>query len=91
MKKSDAKRIAETVTSDQLAAMFDRAKVGVTDWEAASTVNKGRTLRQQTGLTQRQLAALLQLSRRTIQNYESTDEAPAWYVLAVRQVAGKVE
>lgn len=50
-----------------------------------------RTLRQQTGLTQRQLAALLQLSRRTIQNYESTDEAPAWYVLAVRQVAGKVE
>jgi len=48
-----------------------------------------RTLRQQTGLTQRQLAALLQLSRRTIQNYESTDEAPAWYVLAVRQVAGR--
>lgn len=50
-----------------------------------------RTIRQQTGLTQRQLAAVLQLSRRTIQNYESTDEAPAWYVLAVRQVAGKVE
>lgn len=46
-----------------------------------------RALRQQTGLTQRQLAAVLQISRRTIQNYESTGEAPAWYVLAVRQVA----
>lgn len=39
MKKSDAKRIAESVTSEQLAAMFERAKVGITDWEAASTVN----------------------------------------------------
>ena len=41
MKKSDAKRIAETVTSEQLAAMFERAKVGVADWTAVSTVNKG--------------------------------------------------
>lgn len=41
MKKSDAKRIAEAVTSEQLAEMFERAKVGVTDWETASTVNKG--------------------------------------------------
>jgi hypothetical protein len=40
MKKSDAKRIAESVTSEQLAAMFERAKAGITDWEAASTVNK---------------------------------------------------
>jgi hypothetical protein len=43
MKKSDAKRIAESVTSEQLAAMFERAKTGITDWEAASTVNKAMT------------------------------------------------
>ena len=41
MKKSDAKRIAETVTSEQLAAMFERAKTGVADWTAVSAVNKG--------------------------------------------------
>lgn len=50
-----------------------------------------RALRHQTGLTQRQLAERMGISRRTVQNYESTGEAPAWYVLAVRQVAGKVE
>ena len=39
MKKSDAKRIAEAVTSEQLAEMFERAKAGTKDWRAASKVN----------------------------------------------------
>jgi len=43
MNKSDAKRIAETITNDQLAAMFERAKSGITDWEKVSDVNPGMT------------------------------------------------
>lgn len=39
MNRADAKRIAETVTNDQLNAMFERAKVGITDWSKASAVN----------------------------------------------------
>lgn len=43
MNKADAKRIAETITHDQLVAMFERAKVGITDWEKVSDVNPGMT------------------------------------------------
>lgn len=43
MNKTDAKRIAETITNDQLAAMFERAKVGITDWEKVSAVNPAMT------------------------------------------------
>lgn len=39
MNRADAKRIAETVTNDQLKAMFDSAKVGITDWRKPSAVN----------------------------------------------------
>lgn len=39
MNRTDAKRIAETVTNDQLKVMFERAKVGITDWRKASSVN----------------------------------------------------
>src|SRR5512137_932374 len=38
MNRADAKRIAETVTNDQLKAMFDRAQVGITDWRKPSAV-----------------------------------------------------
>lgn len=48
-----------------------------------------RTLRQQTGLTQRQLAECLGISRRTVQNYEAADDAPVWYALAVKQLDKK--
>ena len=43
MNKTDAKRIAETITHDQLVAMFERAKAEITDWEKVSAVNPGMT------------------------------------------------
>ena len=43
MNRKDAKRIAETITNDQLAMMFDKAKDGISNWEAVSAVNKGMT------------------------------------------------
>ena len=43
MNKADAKRIAESITNEQLAAMFERAKAGINDWEKVSAVNPGMT------------------------------------------------
>jgi hypothetical protein len=43
MNKNDARKIAETITNEQLQAMFDRAKSGIKDWERVSAVNKGMT------------------------------------------------
>lgn len=43
MNKTDAKRIAETITIDQLTTMFERAKAGITNWEQVSAVNPGMT------------------------------------------------
>lgn len=43
MNKTDAKRIAETITTDQLETMFERAKAGITSWEQVSAVNPGMT------------------------------------------------
>jgi hypothetical protein len=43
MNKADAKRIAETITPDQVASMLERAKAGITDWEKVSAVNPGIT------------------------------------------------
>ncbi|WP_238938686.1 hypothetical protein [Pseudomonas typographi] len=43
MNKTDAKRIAETITTEQLEAMFERAKAGITNWEQVSAVNPGMT------------------------------------------------
>ena len=39
MNRADAKRIAEVVTREQLAAMFARAKVGIADWTQRCPVN----------------------------------------------------
>lgn len=43
MNKTDAKKIAETITNEQIKAMFDAAKVGITDWTKVSTCNKGHS------------------------------------------------
>jgi hypothetical protein len=44
MNKADAKRIAETITREQLAAMFDKAKASITDWKKPSPVNPAISL-----------------------------------------------
>lgn len=43
MNKRSARKIAETITNDQLLEMFNRAKEGITDWTKTSSVNKGMT------------------------------------------------
>jgi hypothetical protein len=40
MNKNDAKKIAEVITNQELAAMFAAAKVGIKDWTKRSNVNK---------------------------------------------------
>jgi len=44
MNKKDAKIVAETITDDQLAAMFENAKTAVTDWRKPSHVNPSISL-----------------------------------------------
>lgn len=43
MNKSDAKKIAETITFEQVQEMFNNAKEQITDWSEVSAVNKGMT------------------------------------------------
>jgi len=43
MNKKDARKIAETITNEELKEMFDCAKIGITDWTKVSNVNKGMT------------------------------------------------
>lgn len=43
MNKSDAKKIAETITFSQLQEMFNNAKENITDWTVVSNVNKQMT------------------------------------------------
>jgi len=43
MKRTDARKIAETITNEQLQQMFDKAKANISNWEATSSVNKGMT------------------------------------------------
>lgn len=43
MNKSNAKKIAETITFAQVQDMFDNAKENITDWSEVSAVNKGMT------------------------------------------------
>lgn len=43
MNKSDSKKIAETITNEQLGKMFENAKIGITDWTKVSNVNKNIT------------------------------------------------
>lgn len=41
MNKQKAKKIAETITYEQLENMFLEAEMSITDWEQVSNVNKG--------------------------------------------------
>lgn len=43
MNKNSAKKIAETITNEQLLEMFDTAKSFISDWSKISTINKGMT------------------------------------------------
>ncbi len=41
MNRSDTKKIAETITNQELSEMFTNAKANITDWTKVSNVNKG--------------------------------------------------
>jgi hypothetical protein len=43
MNRTDAKKIAETISNQELFDMFEKAKVNVKDWTKKSNVNKGLT------------------------------------------------
>lgn len=43
MNRSEARKIAEIITNDQLRQMFENAKKGIKDWTKTSTVNKSMT------------------------------------------------
>ena len=43
MNRSDSKKIALTITNEQLLEMFNNAKNGIKDWTKISNVNKGIT------------------------------------------------
>lgn len=43
MNKKDARKIAETITNEQLQQMFENAKANITNWKQGSNVNKGVT------------------------------------------------
>ena len=41
MNRTDAKKIAETITNEELGEMFATAKANINDWTKVSNVNKG--------------------------------------------------
>ena len=43
MNRTDARKIAESITNEQLQTMFDTAKIKITDWTKVSCVNNGMT------------------------------------------------
>ena len=43
MNKELASKIAETITNEQLKAMFDKARAEIKDWKVVSNVNLGFT------------------------------------------------
>lgn len=43
MNRADSKKIAETITNEQLKDMFEKAKSSISDWTKVSNVNKGMT------------------------------------------------
>ena len=43
MNRPNAKKIAKTITNEQLLEMFNRAKSTIVDWTKVSNVNKGLT------------------------------------------------
>ena len=43
MNRTDARKIAESITNEQIQEMFNQAKINITDWTKVSCVNKGMT------------------------------------------------
>lgn len=43
MNKTNARKIAEFITNEQLQQMLDKAKIEIKDWTKVSSVNKGMT------------------------------------------------
>lgn len=43
MNRNDARKIAETITNEQLQQMFDTARAKITDWTKVSACNLGIT------------------------------------------------
>lgn len=43
MNRNEARKIAETITNEQIKEMFDKAQSEIKDWSKVSTVNKGLT------------------------------------------------
>ena len=43
MNRKFARKLADTITNEQLLLMFVKAKTNITDWEKVSIVNKGLT------------------------------------------------
>lgn len=43
MNRSDARKIAEIITNEELQEMFNTAKSKITNWEEVSRVNRGMT------------------------------------------------
>ena len=43
MNRSAARKIAETITNEQIQQMFENAKAQISDWTKVSNVNKGMT------------------------------------------------
>ena len=43
MNRTQARKLAETITNEEIKEMFDNAKNFITNWRAVSIVNKGMT------------------------------------------------
>jgi len=43
MNRNDARKIAETITNEQIKEMFENAKSKITDWTKTASANKGLT------------------------------------------------
>ena len=43
MNRNEARKIAETITNEQIKEMFDKAQSEIKDWAKVSSVNKGLT------------------------------------------------
>lgn len=43
MTRAEARKLAETITNEQINQMFDKAKVEIKDWTVVSKCNKGLT------------------------------------------------
>tara|TARA_R110000850_G_scaffold9405_3_gene34738 strand:- start:118 stop:447 length:330 start_codon:yes stop_codon:yes gene_type:complete len=66
MNKTDAGKIAKTITYGQLEAMFEGAKIYVIDWSVISSVNKALTKGKVWNMLYPNLSRVNLLSRSTV-------------------------